>query len=76
MRRPQVDGLLFGSEQVNEQGTQAAGVDRLGHEPIPRAVAATAASMREEYDPARANRHGEIAVEADAAHRDVHCLKL
>ena len=34
---------------------------------IPRAVPAASASMREQHDPVRIRRHGNIAVQRDAA---------
>jgi hypothetical protein len=70
MARAQIDLLFIGREQVQQQRTQCAVVQDLGHVAVARAMATAAAAMGEQYDAARVLGQGEIAFQDDVVRVD------
>ena len=59
--------LLFGGEQIDQQGRQTVLAERLGDKPITRAVSAAAAAVGEKDDTLAGRRNVEIAFDDDRA---------
>ena len=70
--RPGVNGLLLRGEQVHEEGGKAALNERPGHEAVARALAAGAASVREQDHAPRPVGHREHTLQHDRARGHAH----
>ena len=75
-RRPHIDLLFLGGEQVDQQRRQAGLRSTPRHVTVPRAVPAAAAAVREEDHPARFGRHNRFPSRAAPSACTVTSLSL
>jgi hypothetical protein len=72
--RAGVDLLLLRREQVGQDGREAGILELAGDVAVARAVAAAAAAVGEQDQPARPLRHHDVGPEHDARGRDLEAL--